>query len=359
MLTVMLPLGYQPWLGLIASLKAWLMSLVSKVNIGSFLMSARTVDQSCLGQVTVTIDILPDNALLEIFSFYLVGKANTGEWHMLANICQRWQGLVFVSPRCLDVQLVCTARTQIEDILAAWSGLPLLVLWDSEPELSQLEGADNIIAALRYKIPVCQIKLNGHSTHLLRRIVEVIREPFPALSHVGIRSLDDAETAVVFPNEILGGSTPSLRSCSLRSIAFPGIWKLLLTTDHLVNLCLKCIPSCTYISSKGMVDFLSALSHLKMLTIQFQCPWPWESIQSLPLETRVVLHSLTYIWIHGDCKYSKDLCSWIDVPLLDFFCFIFFTVKSHTLQLHNFLNQTETCKQSRRLSLQYMKGLHT
>jgi len=243
------------------------MSLVSKVNVGSFLMSARTVDQSRLGQVTVTIDILPDDALLEIFSFYLVGKANTSEWHMLANVCQRWQGLVFTSPCCLDVRLVCTARTRVEDILAAWSGLPLLVLQDSGPDLSQLEGADNIIAALRHNTRICQIELNGHSTYLLRRIAEAIQEPFPALSHLGIRSLDDAEMAVVFPDEILGGSAPSLQSCFLRSITFPGIWKLLLTADCLVNLCLECIPSCTHISSKGMVNFLSALSHLKMLTI--------------------------------------------------------------------------------------------
>jgi len=186
------------------------MSLVSKVNVGSFLMSARTVDQSRLGQVTVAINILPDDALLEIFSFYLVGKANTGEWRTLANVCQRWQGLVFASPCCLDVRLVCTARTWIEDILAAWLGLPLLVLWDSGPDLSRLEGADNIIAALRHNTRICQIELNGHLTHLLRRITEVIQEPFPALSNLGIRSLDDAETAVVFPNEILGGSAPSL-----------------------------------------------------------------------------------------------------------------------------------------------------
>ena len=293
-------------------------------------------------------------ALLEIFSFYLVGKVNTGEWRTLADVCQRWRGLVFASPHRLDVRLVCTARTRVEDILAAWSGLPLLVLRDFGSELSRWEGADNIIAALRHKSRVCQIELNGYSSHLLRRIAEAIQESFPALTHLGIISLDDAETAVAFPDEFLGGSAPSLQSCSLRSIAFPGIWKLLLTADRLVDLCLERIPSCTYISSEAMVHFLSALSHLEKLTLRFQCPRPRESTQSLPLETRVVLPSLTYVWIHGDCEYIEDLSSRIDVPLLDFFRFTFFTVEYHTPQLHNLLNRTEKSKRRDGILLEYM-----
>lgn len=329
---------------------------MSEVNVGGFLMSARTVDRSRLGQVEVTIDILPDDALLEIFSFYLVGKVNTSEWRTLADVCQRWRRIVLASPRRLDVRLVCTARTRVEEILAAWSGLPLLALRDSGPELSRWEGADNIIAALRHKTRVSQIELSGHSSHLLRRIAEAIQESFPVLSHLGIRSLDDAETAVAFPDEFLGGSTPSLRSCSLRSVAFPGIWKLLLTADRLVDLCLERIPSCTHISSEGMAHFLSALSHLEMLTIRFQCPRPRESIRSLPPETRFVLPSLTDVSIHGDCEYVEDLCSRIDAPLLDSFRFTFFTVGYHTSrwELHNFLDRTERSRQRDRILLEYL-----
>src|SRR5712691_8316953 len=95
-------------------------SLASEVNVGDFHMSARTVDRSRLGQVTVTIDILPDDALLEIFSFYVTGKLDTGAWRTLIRVCQRWRGLVFASPHHLNVRVVCTARTRMEEILAAW-----------------------------------------------------------------------------------------------------------------------------------------------------------------------------------------------------------------------------------------------
>ena len=324
-------------------------------------MSARTVDRSSLGQVIVTIDILPDDALLEVFSFYLVGKPNTNAWCTLVHVCQRWRGLVFASPRHLGVRLVCTARTQVEEILAPWRTIPLLVLRDSGPELSrqELEGADNIIAALRHQTRVCQIKLNHHSNDLSRRIAEVMQESFPALTHLEIRLLDDAKTAVAFPDEFLGGCAPSLRSCSLRAIAFPGIWKLLLTANRLVSLCLERIPSCTYISSEAIVNFLSALPHLKKFTLRYQSPRPRDSIQFRPPEARVVLPSLTYIWVHGDCEYIEDLCSRIDVPLLDFFRFTFFTVVSHTPQIHGFVSRNNKSKRHGQLPLEYMRGLYT
>ena len=308
----------------------------------------------------MTIDILPDDALLEIFSFYLTGNPNTGAWRTLVHVCQRWRGLVLASPRHLDIRVVCTARTRVEEFLAAWSTIPLLVLRDSE--LSRWECADNIVAALRHKTCVCQIELNSHSRYsrfLLRRIAEVMQEPFPALTHLGIRSSDDAEAAVAFPDDFLGGSAPSLRSCSLRSIAFPGIWKLLLTADRLVNLCLERVPSCTYISSEAMVNFLSALSHLKSFTLRFQSPRPRESVQFRPPETRIVIPSLTYFWVHGDCEYIEDLCSRIDIPLLDFFRFTFFTVVQHTPQLHNLVSRTYKVKRRGRMPLEYMRGSFT
>jgi hypothetical protein len=309
--------------------------------------------------VTVTIDILPDDVLLEIFSFYVAMKLNAGAWRALIQVCQRWRGIVFVSPRRLDVRLVCSARTRVEDILAAWPNLPLLVLRDSGSGLSRRESADNIIAALRYKTHVCQIELNGDSSYLLRKIAGVMQESFPVLTHLEIRLLDDAESAVAFPDDFLGRSVASLRSCTLKSIAFPGIWKLLLTADRLVDLCLERIPSYTYISSEALANFLSALPHLKKLTLRFQCRRPRESIQSQPPDARIVLPSLNYFWVHGDCEYIEDLCSRVDVPKLGWFRFTFFTTVFHTPQIHNFFDRTEKYRGHGRMPLDYMTGRYT
>jgi len=66
----------------------------------------------------VTVDVLPDNVLLETFKFYL-GKDDANEvnfnhnydgWQMLAHVCDRWQCIVFASPRRLDLKLYCTGQ---------------------------------------------------------------------------------------------------------------------------------------------------------------------------------------------------------------------------------------------------------
>lgn len=292
----------------------------------------------------MTVDILPDDVLLEIFSLFLAGKLNTVAWRRLVHVCQRWRALVFASARYLDIRLVCrcTPRTRLKEILAAWS--TLLVVQGYGSELERRGGADNIIAALKHKTYVCQIDLIGHSRFRLRRIAKVMVGSFPALTHLEIRSLDVGEAAVVpvFPDDFLGGSAPSLRSCYLKSIAFPGIWKLLLTADSLVSLCLERVPSCTYISSEALVNILSALSHLQRFTLEFQSPRPRESIQFRPPETRVVLPStLTYICVHGDCEYIEDLCSRIYLPIHAWYHFTSFKVdsESRTLQIHNLIKR--------------------
>jgi len=42
----------------------------------------------------MTIDILPDNALLEIFDFYLDG-ARIEAWITLVHVCRNWRSVVF------------------------------------------------------------------------------------------------------------------------------------------------------------------------------------------------------------------------------------------------------------------------
>ena len=53
--------------------------------------------------------MLPDEALLEIFDFYviegfrLLGRQEIEGWQILAHVCQCWRRIVFQSPR----RLIC------------------------------------------------------------------------------------------------------------------------------------------------------------------------------------------------------------------------------------------------------------
>ena len=65
------------------------------------------------------IDMLPDDALLAIFYFYvkapddlsLASKEEIEVWQTLVHVCQRWRNLVLGSPRRLNLRLVGTYRT--------------------------------------------------------------------------------------------------------------------------------------------------------------------------------------------------------------------------------------------------------
>src|SRR5712691_7457435 len=94
--------------------------------------SAATVDRLC-GVGRVTIDMLPDNVLLEIFDFYKddafgsPASSFTWRWNPLTQVCRRWLHVVFGSPRRLGWRLVCTRTTPVSRLLDIWPPFPITV----------------------------------------------------------------------------------------------------------------------------------------------------------------------------------------------------------------------------------------
>ncbi|KAI0270310.1 hypothetical protein BGY98DRAFT_264905 [Russula aff. rugulosa BPL654] len=91
----------------------------------------------------ITIDVLPDDVLLTIFDFYVVRyqdldldevtfsgedtKKRIDSWQSLVHVCRRWRGLVFASPRRLDLQLYYDPTRSARRTLDVWPALPLLI----------------------------------------------------------------------------------------------------------------------------------------------------------------------------------------------------------------------------------------
>ena len=87
--------------------------------------SATTADRFSIGQMS--IDIPPDDALLEIFSFYLVEAPEDREtWLSLVHVCRRWRSTVFASPRRLNVRVFYTPKRQVNVMLDLWPNLPIV-----------------------------------------------------------------------------------------------------------------------------------------------------------------------------------------------------------------------------------------
>ncbi len=289
----------------------------------------------------VTIDKLPENALQLIFGFYVDEAASINGWHTLVHVCRKWRNVVFQSSRRLNLQLRCTSWLPVGRTLNIWPALPIVV--QSSGHLTW--GVANIIAALEHNQRVCRITLTPIPGLQPRRVLAAMNEPFPALTHLRLKSEDG--TPPVAPNSFLGGSAPRLRFLELDRIPFPGLPKLLLSTTDLVDLRLWEIPHSGYISPETMVTCLSTLTRLEKLDLEFESP------QSRPVQKdprplrskRSVLPALTRFWFRGASEYLEDLVAGIDAPLLhSFFIGFFYQLNFDTPQLAQFISRTQTLK---------------
>ena len=220
---------------------------------------APTVDRCNTAQVT--IDMLPDVALLRIFDFYIMNEDRIEAWHTLVHVCREWRIVIFGSPRRLDLQLLCKVNSsiRIREKLDGWPLFPIVVWADGY----ETWRADNIIAALEHKDRVRQLRFLELSSWLLETVLAKLWQSFPALTHLELQSED--ETILADHDSFLGGSAPSLRSLLLDYVPFPGLPKLLLSTIHLADLRLRNISHSGYISSEAMVTTLSTLTRLERL----------------------------------------------------------------------------------------------
>ena len=178
-------------------------------------------------------------------------------------------------------------------------------------------------------------------------IASAMLESFPALTSLKISLRDETIPVAVLPEAFLGGSAPRLRSCFLMGVPFPGLWKLLLSTNQLVELALRDTPHSGYISSEDMVTCLSAMPNLKTFWLEFHSR---ESNQDRsncrqrpPPLTLAVLPCLAQFRFHGDCGYILDLLSQINAPFLSSVSISLFKIQilDPILQLHSLLNCTQ------------------
>ncbi len=286
----------------------------------------------------LTIGALPDDILLEIFDFYAEGLEEDFEydwWHTLAHVCRRWRNVVFVSPRRLDLQLLCTPGRSVREMLDTWPELPIVIEHDrDQDDRDRTVGeTDNVVDALKLNDRVSVIRLWNVSSSELEAFVAAMQDPFTTLINLELWSHD--RLVPVISDSFLGGSAPRLQSISLNGIPFPTLPNLLLD-----------IPHSGYISPEAMVTCLSALSRLNLLSLRFQSPRSRPDRARLPPPlTRTILPALKEIYFQGVTEYLEDLVARIHVPLLENIGITFFNqLIFNILQLPRFLFRTEKFK---------------
>lgn len=291
-----------------------------------------------------TIDVLPDDVLLDIFDVCLdrprelyIDRIKT--WQRLVHVCGRWRDVIFQSPRRLNLQILCTVRTPAREMLGIWPALPLTVLVGYCPPAWSTE---NITSAIERRDRIYKISIGCPSSSLLESLLSMMQEPFPVLTSLNLSLYGRMASRTRIPDSFLGGSAPDLRYLSLENVSFPALPALLCSATNLVTISLQNVPDSGYISSEAMITSLFLLTRLECLKLRFQSPRSCRGRESQhpPLPTRVDLPVLTCLEFRGVSEYLEVLVARIHPPLLNYLEITFFNqAVFHTSHLSQFISR--------------------
>ena len=297
----------------------------------------------------VTIEMLPDDVLLNIFRLYLDGSPRF--WPALTHVTRRWRHIVFASPLGLDLRLYCTYGTPVSKILDCWPALPIVVHY-GETVLDPLapEDEDNIVAALKHSDRVSSIDLTITSS-LLRKL-STIEMPLLELEELELRS--PASVQLALPRTLQWGTR--LRRLHSIRIAFPALPVLLSASTGLVDLRLHEIPKFGYFSPEALANAFSEMNQLETLSLHFLSFPSRKTHIGLPPQSgeRVVLPALTCLKYRGTSKYLNSLVARIDAPRLGDIDITFFGQPTmDASQLGRFMERTETLTSLRKAEIEF------
>ena len=260
----------------------------------------------------VTIEVLPDDILQNIFRHYL--DVTPRFWPTLGCVCQRWRQIILASPLGLNLRLYFTYGTPVLKTLDFWPVLPITVQYGGFPNLDPpaSEDDDNIIAALKQSDRVTSISLTV--TRSLLEKISAISDPLLELEELALLSRDDVQ--LTLPNIFRWGS--SLCTLHLTRVGFPSFPQLLSPCHDLVDLQLHEIPSAGYFSPEAFANALSGMTQLRTVSFHFLSFPHRRSFLSLPPPPgeRILLPALTRLKYRGVSKYLDSLAGRIDAPHL-------------------------------------------
>lgn len=297
----------------------------------------------------MTVEILSDDVLLEIFRHYL--DLSPRHWSMLAHVCQRWRQIVFTSPHSLDLRLYFTYGTSALKILEYWPPFPLVLNYGGSPPMLRppaLDDEENIVAALKQSDRVRSISLTVTSSLVGK--LSAISEPFAELEEMTLLSRD---LQLVMASTFRWGSR--LRTLHSTMITFPSFPELLLHSRDLVDLHLHDIPIAGYFSPEVYANALSGMTKLRSLSLHFFSSHPRRDYLGYPTSSgeRIVLPSLSCFKYRGVGKYLDSLLSRIDTPSLQYIHIAYFTCQPtmDAAQLFQFISRTEMMNPPRRADI--------
>src|SRR5712671_5779794 len=169
-----------------------------------------------IGHRTITIEHLPNEVFLGIFSFHrllsgsylplAVGRPPSAawRWHTLAHVCQRWRDLIFSSLRQLEARLIIPRKSP-KTPLDSWPALPLSVWYEGNNNYVPEAQEADVAAAFEHSDRIREIRLPVTMGYSLWR--SICNKSFPELEHLTLVG----PSRVTPPPEFLGSTTPPPR----------------------------------------------------------------------------------------------------------------------------------------------------
>ena len=280
---------------------------------------------------TASIHILDNDSLLHVFYLYrpFVSDEDFASpahwisdgwwWYTLAHVCSRWRNIILGSATYLGLSLLCTNGTPVADMLEHSPPLPLVVGYFMDRELTT-EDEEGIILALKHHGRIRRIRLSNYVT-IMPKLIMAMDEEYPILEYLYITLPMKDNGSILKFSETL--QAPHLRYLMLRGFALPIGSRLLTTAANLVTLYLIMVDPSTYFSPNTLIQWISLMPQLEMLSIYFKFSTPSRDVVRqvrqlvrTPIIAPITLPSLRRFDFHGVSTYSEALAHRITTPHL-------------------------------------------
>src|SRR6266404_2359916 len=271
------------------------------------------------------INMLPNEVLVEIFDSCRINESGLKPWKWkwirLVHVCRRWRQIIFASPNCLNLQLLCTDGTPVTKKLGCWPDFPIALEYVNFNMVTPNDQV-HIVTLLRQQPDRLRRLDLPLAYERARKMVIAMEKPVPALTNLILR-IKDVGFNIILPDWFLGGFAPLLQEIIIQGIAFPALPKLLSSAQDLVSLEHFEIPETGYISPEAIVMGLAAATRLQHLHIGLLYPFPLLSesestplIPYLPPVARTVFPALASLRLMGSREYLEDFVTQVDCPRL-------------------------------------------
>ena len=302
---------------------------------------------------TVSIDILDDDSLLNIFYLYRPLPSGEGDdekrllggnegwdhvhwWYKPAHVCQRWRNLILGSASYLGLCLLCTFGTPVADMLAHSPLLPLVIFYDSDVGAKDEEG---LIIALEQRDRVRRIRLRMNISKLQELIMAVSGE-YLILEYLVISIPNPSPDLSLMLPETL--QAPHLRHLLLSGFSLPIGSRLLTTAVGLVSFSLIITNLSTYLQPNTLLQWISFMPQLETLTIYSDAI----DIERQPTHVPIVtLPNLRWFWFQGSNAYLERVVRQVTTPRLERLQIFFFEQYYFSVpRLSQFINTTKNLR---------------